>query len=341
MTKKATMTDIARLAGVSQATVSFVLGDGKNTKIKISAATQERVINAARQLNYRPNEAAVALVTGRYSCIQLFISDVTDPFFAELIHGVEDEARMRRYRMFLRSTRFSSELELQSFGDLDNYMVDGVIVCGSNIPREELSRLAQTHKIVFINERMFTDGGQIRIDDAAGFLGAMEELRRLGRRRFAYVSAPGDRTTLNNRLNSFTDAISRCGLPFDPSADVFYASKVGYDEGLQLGIALADRFSGAGTRPDAVFCFNDLLALGVMKGLRLGGRRVPDDVSVIGFDNIEAGRMASPALSTIDVPRYEIGRSAMRMLEDMIEENASSPRLLTIESRFLPRESHA
>ncbi|NQU84143.1 MAG: LacI family DNA-binding transcriptional regulator, partial [Mariniphaga sp.] len=124
---RTTMNDIAEKAGVSQATVSFVLNNRTNSGVKISEATKQKVLDAAEKLNYSLNDAAKALVTGHFSTIQLFISDITDPFFGEFIHGVEKVALEKGYKILLRSTEFSKNLEKKSFSALQSSMVDGVI----------------------------------------------------------------------------------------------------------------------------------------------------------------------------------------------------------------------
>lgn len=332
--KRTTMNDIAKEAGVSQATVSFVLNNRKDSGVKISESTKQKVIVAAEKLNYSLNDAAKALVTGHFSTIQLFISDITDPFFGEFIHGVEDIAIVKGYKILLRSTEFSTNLEKKSFSALKSSMVDGVIVCGTNLSGEERDSLARNHKIIYIGEKSSRHGGNINVNDTAGYLEAVQNLYAIGKKRFLVVVGPESRPTSIKRINCLLDAIKS----LNPAVDMIQTI---HSESVSLEVSesIINQIISFIPDTDVIFCFNDIMAIGIIKKLQQKGIVIPDDVGIIGFDGITMGEMISPPLSTIDVPRFELGKKAMSLIVDMVENNLSDP-YETMDTNFISRESH-
>jgi LacI family transcriptional regulator len=332
--KRPTMNDVARLAGVSQATVSFVFNRKVDTAVKISEATRERVLAAAEKLNYRRNDAAKALVTGKFSSIQVFISDITDPFFDEFIHGIEVEAQAAGYHVYLRSTQFSEALERTSFSELHNSMIDGVIVCGTQLPLADRAAFARNNRIIFINEQSPETGGSLVVDDTMGYVQAVSELAAAGIRRYAFVTGPESRPTSQSRLECFKQAVHTVG-DSDARVESMFVPRIGLDAEPDV----IDHVVSLAETVDVLFCFNDLLAIGLMRALQKRGIRVPEDVGIVGFDGIAMGKVVSPALTTVAVPRMELGRRAMQGLLQMIEKGGDDLQE-TIAPTFIPRESH-
>jgi len=332
--KRTTMNDIAEKAGVSQATVSFVLNNRTNSGVKISESTKQKVLDAAEKLNYSLNDAAKALVTGRFSSIQLFISDITDPFFGEFIYGVEKVAIDKGYKILLRSTEFSKNLEKKSFSALSSSMVDGVIVCGTQLLEGERESLANNHRIIYIGEKSSKYGGNINVNDTAGYLEAVQNLYAIGKKRFLVVVGPESRPTSIKRINCLLDAIKS----LNPSVDMIQTI---HSESVSLEVSesIINQIISFIPDTDVIFCFNDIMAIGIIKKLQQRGIVIPNDVGIIGFDGISMGKMVTPALSTISVPRFELGKKAMSLIVDMIENNLSDP-YETLNTNFIPRESH-
>lgn len=331
--KRPTMNDVARLAGVSQATVSFVMNGKTDGGVQISASTIKRVLDAAATLNYQRNDAALALVTGRFHSIQLLISDVTDPFFDEFIHGVEVEAMRGGYRVYLRSTHFSRKLERTSLADMKNSMVDGVIMCGTQLPDVERVKISRANRVVFINDEPNDYGSGIVVNDASGFGKAMEFLSESGSQVVGFVSASTSRLTSLNRYEAFKSAA------LDHGHRILDTGVAVQDVSLDFPENELDRVEQLVGRVHNLFCFNDVVAVALMQGLQARGISIPDDVGVIGFDGITLSRVVVPSLTTIEVPRFDLGRRAMLMLASMIGSDAPYTHE-TIEPTFLPRHSH-
>jgi DNA-binding LacI/PurR family transcriptional regulator len=327
------MHDVARLAGVSQTTVSFVLSGRTPPGVQIGDATRSKVLESAAALGYRKNEAAKALVTGRFSSIQLLVSDITDPYFDQLVHGVETEAYRLGYQMLLRSTWLSEEMERAAFDQLQRAGVDGVVMCGIQMPDTMRRELSQDNYVVFIEDRPSRHSPGVFIDDAAGFRDAMAYLSSHGTRRVAYVSGAPVRVTSRTRDGLFREAAKTFGMEV---VEVPRQAEDGIDG---FSPSQVEQVAALVGTVDNIFCFNDTSAISLMNALVASGVRIPDDIGIVGFDGIAMGEVVTPALSTISVPRFELGRRAMLLLHSMILGEVA-PGRVTITPHFAPRTSH-
>lgn len=335
MTKKPTMNDIARLAEVSQATVSTVLNGKLNGKIKVSEDTQRRVLEAADKLNYRVNIVARALATGTYGCLELIIPDITDPYFPEFVSGVELSAQKHGYKIFLHNTLYSPSDELETIRYWSNRTVDGFIVCGTSLPTELLEKLAQQYKIVIVNERRIRGVGEVFIEEAEAILETIGLLRELGHRRIAFLSGPPQLYSSRMRLKAFRDGMSHHALNLSPH-QLFYADDLTIDGGYRSG----DSVLGAPFDFTALLCMNDQLAIGLLRALLEKGIAVPGDLSVIGFDDIPMASLISPALTTLMIPKREIGQKAVEMVVDMVANPDKPPPRVNIRPTLVERQTH-
>jgi LacI family transcriptional regulator len=328
-----TLKQVARLARVSIKTVSRVLNSGAY----VSDRTRRRVTRAIGQLGYRPNVLARGLVTGRSRSIGLVIADIVNPFFPPLVRAVEDVAAARGYNLILCDTDEDPVREREVISALLERQVDGLILCASRAPRSELVRLARDARHVVLVNRVISHPAvaAVVVNGAAGARRATTHLLDLGHRRIAYLAGPRRSYSHQNRLRGYRQALEARGLSFDPRLVV--GSTVSRAAGRE---AMAELLR-LDQRPTAVFAFDDLMAIGALEELRAAGLHVPDDVAVVGFDDIELAAFVDPALTTVAQPKAEMGRLAANRLLDLIEGTANgTPRkIITLTPELIVRAS--
>ncbi len=299
--------DIAKAAGVSPSTVSRALSDHP----RISLETKERIRRLAAEMGYSPSAVARSLVTQRTSIIGMAVAWVSDPFLAPLVRGVEDVASEHGYTVFLSS--FYGELgrEKEVLSAFRERRVDGIIVESSCLDAEHRSFLVQLGlPIVLINRPEYAYS--VSTDNLHGGRLATEYLLNLGHSRIGYIAAERGKRTNLDRLKAYREALQERGITFDPALVVLgdgYAG--GGKEAMRRLLALP-------SPPTAVFCYNDLTAIGAALAVREAGLRVPDDISLFGFDDIELAAYFHPPLTTIRQPAYELGHRAMEMVLALI-----------------------
>ena len=299
--------DIARLAGVSQSTVSRVM----NHDPRISAATQSRVEQAMARLGYRPNAAARTLITGRSNLMGLVVSNITNPFYPELIETIAAAAAEHDYTVVLCNTQESENLQLSMLDLLIEHQVDGAILTSPlrdsaiEIGRRGLDRVP----LVTVNRRM---RGQrldsVHLDNVLAGRLVAEHLWALGHRRIGFVGGLRSASTNSDRLRGVRSALRRLGRPL-PREYVDHGQFT-----WRHGYAAAKSLLTQADRPTALICADDLLALGVMDSAVDLGLEIPQDVAVVGFDDIPAAALRQVALTTVRQPVAEMGRRAVDLL---------------------------
>ena len=329
-----TMADVARAAGVSKATVSRVLN---GTATHMRPATAERVKRAVDALGFRPNALARSLSLRRSGTLALVVSDVVNPFYAEIIHGLEDAALKEHSNIFLCNTNYDLERGLTLIRSLIDKRVDGVLLMSSSMEVRWLDELhhnsVPTVVLDPVSDKNQPGSATIRVDFDKGIGEAVAALVIAGHQKLAIVTGPLGLKTARVRRDAFLEAIQRHGI--DPKDIVQVESNFRIDGGrLALG-----SLTEAGVT--AVFCCNDLMALGVLLEARKKGLEVPRDLSVIGLDDIEMAAQSFPALSTVALPRYDIGRLAAELIFELMAEGASSSPTRDVETRYVARESVA
>ncbi len=333
---KPTIKDIAEKAGVSIATVSYVIN---NTKT-ISPETKERVERTIKTLRYQPSKSARSLVTGKTGNIGFILTDDhflrTEPFYTKIFLGTEFEARIEGYYILLTSIKkdFDKKDNLPRF--VLNKSVDGIVIAGK-IPNNLIDRLA-AYKIptVFVDYVPPHNGYPlVLIDNIDGGLQAVNHLIELGHKKIAYVSSDIEHPSFADRLNGYKQALEHAGLPVKSNL-ILTSSEY---EGRQAGIDLAARLFSKSKDVTAVFAGNDALAIGVMHYLKSNGYRIPDDVSVIGFDGIEADLLLDPPLSTISVPKIELGVEALKLLANTLKNKKTLPKKVVVPVELTIRDS--
>lgn len=311
MSKRVGIKDVARAAGVSVATVSLALND---TDARIPAATRERVRTTAREIGYTPNTLARSLRRGRTHTIGLISDQIaTTPFAVRMIEATQDVAREHGHLLFLVNTGSDPEVEREAIDGLLNHQVDGLVYAcmWHQVVQAPAGLPAGT---VFLDAR--PEGGgfpAVVPDDHGGAVAAVQELIDAGHRRIAYLDAGEDPLPIASslRLAGYRSALEAAGLPLDPALHVRGATtalggRAAADALLELP---PDR------RPTAVFCFNDRMAMGVYAAARHHGLDIPQDLSVVGYDDQQLiAAELDPPLTTVALPHYEMGRWAMEVL---------------------------
>ena len=329
-----TMADVARAAGVSKATVSRVLN---GTATHMRPATAEKVKKAVDALGFRPNALARSLSLRRSGTLALVVSDVVNPFYAEIIHGLEDAALKEHSNIFLCNTNYDLERGLTLVRSLIDKRVDGVLLMSSSMEVRWVEELHQnsvpTVVLDPVSDKDQIGSATIRVDFDRGIGEAVAALTKAGHQKLAIVTGPLGLKTARVRRDAFLEAVRRHDV--DPENIVQVESNFRVDGGR---LALPPLLQAGVT---AAFCCNDLMALGVLLEARKKGLEVPRDLSVIGLDDIEMAAQSFPALSTVALPRYDIGRLAAELIFELMAEGASSSPTRDVDTRYVARESVA
>ncbi|RKS72735.1 DNA-binding LacI/PurR family transcriptional regulator [Motilibacter peucedani] len=329
-----TLKDVAARAGVSVKTVSNVV----NGYPFISSATRERVQQAVDELGYRPNLAARGLRSGRSGVVALAVPELRMAYFAELAHFVVQAAAARGWTVVVEETGGSADRERAAALSRSGALVDGLLLSPLALSDDEIRQYATETALVLLGERPGPGlADHVAIDNTAAARAATAHLLDAGRERVAVVGAQSGRSshTAALRLAGHRAALEERGLQVHDEllvrADEWHRQDGA--EGVRRLLAL-DR------PPDAVFCFNDLLALGALRALREAGVRVPDDVAVVGFDDIEESRYSSPSLTTVSPDKAGIAATAVEMLADRLGPGRDGPaRSVSVGHELVVRES--
>ncbi len=341
--KRPTQVDVARRAGVSRATVSYVLNGVPNSRVPISSETRQSVLAAISELGYEPDARAQALRSGDTHTIGLIIPDMRNPHFIENADGVEQEARAAGYYLLLSSMDLSAEYGRDIFKEISSRRIDGLILIGSFIDQFEdaqktLTRLIKQHlPIAEISDRPDIDHhiDSVICDYRAATQEVMAHLLSLNHRRIGLVYGVATQELGLDRLQPYQESLADAGLPADEELVVNCGPSIenGYQAGLQL-LKLAPR-------PTAVIAINDLLATGVMRAAGDLGLRIPADLSVVGFDDVPESRYLVPRLTTVSKDAGRLGREAVKLVLERIKNPNRPYQRIFVTARLLIRESTA
>jgi DNA-binding LacI/PurR family transcriptional regulator len=311
--KKVSIKDIARAAGVSHSTVSRALRDSH----LVNVDTKARIKDLACEMGYSPDARARSLVTGRSYTVGVVVTSIADPFVAEVVQGVESTAHDHGYTVILSSSNSEPEREIAAVEMLRAKRVDCVIVTSSRIGALYLEHLERIGgPVVLINNHNEQSGHYtytVTVDNRHGSFLATSHLIQLGHHRIAYIAGPADHSSDTDRKAGYRQSLRKQGIPYDPTlivpGDGRYAG----------GMHAAGRLLNMSEPPSAVFCYNDMTAIGVLQAAREANISVPGDLAVIGFDDIPFASYVSPSLTTINQPKREMGRLAMEMTLNLSE----------------------
>lgn len=326
----ASVKDVAALAGVSASTVSNFL----NHPDLLSTTTRERVQAAIDQLGYVPNESARQLRAGESRTIALILLDAWLPYFSELARGVEDVTGEGGWSLFFSNSRRDAAQESRNIDMFQAHRARGIIIypLGDVLPRLEGLATRGIRSVIIGQEQPSSTVGFVPFDDVGGGRLAGEHLREIGRRRIAFLGDPGSVSQSADRLDGLRQTVGE--VTVIPTGGLT----------VDAGIAAAAHITAlpADQRPDAVFAANDMVAVGVLTGLLRAGVRVPDDVAVIGFDDVPEAAQALIPLTTVRQPGYRIGRAAASTLLHLLEHpEAPAPATAPFEAELVVRQSSA
>jgi DNA-binding LacI/PurR family transcriptional regulator len=324
---------IARAANVSIATVSRAINHVATVNPKLA----KRVWEVVDELDYFPNTQARALVSGRSRLFGLIVSEITNPFFPELIQGFEDIAVEHGYEILVSSTNYDPKRMSHCIRRMLERKVEGVAIMTFGIEEPLLEQLARRKvPLVFIDAGPNRPGiSLLKVNYQHGIRQGVQHLAALGHRNIAFISGPMRLHSAQSRAAAFSTSLQECGIPRDP------AWIVEGDHTMEGGTAAMERLLAAKTVPTAVMCSNDMTAIGVLHKLYRAGLRVPDDLSVIGFDDIHIAEVTIPPLTTIQMSRFELARAAVTALRAHAEhpEDSTQKREYNIQTDLIVRES--
>ena len=329
--------DVARRARVSTATVSRVFSQPD----VVAAATRRRVLAVSDHLGFTPNVASRQFRTRRTSKIVVTVPDISNPFFSLILKGIEDAAQREGYSVLLGDTQHDPQREERYAQMLRRKEADGLIFLGHRLPREA-ARLIETMAprcAPVVNGCEFSPSlgvPSVHIDNAKAADEAMAHLYSLGHRRIGIVTGPLISPLSRDRLNGATSRAKKQKATRD------FVVMHG-DFSIESGAAAAERLLGRAQRPTAICCFNDEMAMGVMAVARRLGMRVPQDLSVIGFDDIRFAQHTVPPLTTIAQPTRQIGEGAVRLLLRILSDGGDieTPESVTLAHELVVRDSTA
>lgn len=329
------MKDIANDLGVSVVTVSKVLRNHAD----ISEETRERVLRRMKELHYRPNLAARALVTGRTHIIGLVVPDLVHSFFAQVAKGLSTVLRKKGYSLIISSSEEDPELEQQEIEQMLARRVDALIVASAQGSIESFRRIEEQRTPFLLLDRTFDglNASFVGVDDEAVGVLATEHLIENGCKRIAHLGGWGVSTAVG-RLEGFKKALTKHGVAID---DRYIVSRPhGDDRGDVTGYSCMKALLQVKPRPDGVFCYNDPTALGAMRAILEAGLRIPDNIAVVGCGNVLYAEFLRVPLTTVDQDSVALGERCAKLAINMIEsKTAVKPKSVLMEPRLIVRES--
>jgi LacI family transcriptional regulator len=332
--RPATLRDVASAAGVHPATASRALNPG--TRLLVSEETAQRVSEAAERLGYRPNSVARSLRTRRSHTIGVLIPDLNNPLFPPIIRGIEDRLAEHGYVALIGNTDADPGKERLVFDQMRARHVDGFVLATATLNSPILSEAAEAELPMVLMNRIAQDYpfSSVSVDNEQGVRAAVAHLVSLGHTRIGHIAGPQDISTGAARLHGFREGMSSHGLAVS-EAEIVYASGYTVEEGLRCGRELLE---GAGDL-SAIVAANDMLAVGCYGALDELALRCPEDVSVIGFNDMRFVDRLRPPLSTVRFPHYQVGTEAAGLLIERIEGGESPVKILFLAPELVARGS--
>lgn len=327
-----TIIDVAERAGVSKSTVSRVVADDGQG---VSEKAKKRVQKAIEELGYVPNAIASSMRTDRTNIIMLAIPDITNPYWPEVARGVQDVMDEAGYSVVFANSDWHTQRERKYLEMVRRNRFDGLLINPVGVSNDELKALAVPTVVLGLQQDI-VDFDIVGSDSYAASKMALDYLVSLGHHRIGLISGQRQGRAKGPRLSAYTDFLRDAGLQQDKSLMVSMPfSLVGGTEGMKKLLALPQR-------PTAVYCDNDIIAIGALKAAKDEGLRVPEDISITGVDDIFAASTTTPPLTTVSKPKYDLGRQASRFLLEQIEQGMpASPRTLLLSCRLKVRGSTA
>ena len=329
-----TIKDVALRAGVSVATVSHVMNNSR----AVSIEARDKVHAAIVALKYRRDGIARSLRVSQTGTIALLISDITNPFFAEMVRGIEDcvHARGKTFNILLCNTEETDERERRALDMVLEKRIDGIIIVPTGGNAELMQDLVNDGLPIVLADRHLAglQADSVIVDNRAASFAITEHLIRLGHRRIGALAANLDANSIRDRVAGYRDALASAGLPSDSSLMVGSHSSI--DAAVEAGFALLDLRPA----PTALFGTNNFMTLGLVRAVLERGLRCPDDISIVGFDDFPWAASFQPRLTVVEQPSFAIGQEAAGLLLDRISRKRQGPSVtVTLQTRLIVRDS--
>ncbi|MBC7327745.1 LacI family DNA-binding transcriptional regulator [bacterium] len=326
---KITIKEIAKELGVSPSTVSRALRNHP----AISEGTKKRVRETAERLGYRPNALARGLATRRSKTIGLIVLDISNPFYAEIAEGVEEVVSSNGYSLLLCNSGYDPEKESKYIGVLRERRVEGIIITTLNVALPHIQDLWQNGPPFVPIDWFPGDNPCVTTNNVEGARQAIEYLLSIGHRDIAYLAGPSQLPGAMDRVEGYRRALHKYGIPFREELVIYENSTAkdgykGFKELLERGVKFT-----------ALFCANDMVAIGAMRAAQEMGVRIPDDISLVGYDDIEIASLLSVPLTTVWQPRKEQGIMAANLLMEMLKEKKKPLQKVVLEQKLVIRMS--
>lgn len=322
--------DVARMANVSTATVSRVISNAGTVKKE----TAEKVLEAIKKLNYQPNMLARQLRRSETKTILVVVPDITNTFFSAVLRGIESVAIENGYQVLLGDARNNVETETSYLAILGQKKADGLILLTARTEQKILEELSQDYPVVLACE--YYEGTQlptVSIDNVSSSRKATEYLISLKHKRIGHISGPLNVVVGRDRCKGFHQAMAKHGLSVDPS--LVQEGEFSFESGFNLMM----KFLSLEEPPTAIFAGNDEMAMGAVKAAKSKGVRVPEDLSVVGFDDIKFASIFEPALTTIAQPTFDMGQKAMHLLLRLINHEELDKDQFILPDKLIVRDS--
>ena len=325
-----TINDVARKAGVSKSLVSLVMRGAPN----VSDARRKAVLEAAAALGYRPNAAARSLVQRRSQLIGVMVSDIHNPFYTEMLDGVEEAAEIAGYRILMNSGQRIAKREEEAVETFLELRVDALMLGSPRLPISSLKRVARIVPTVMLGKASRAEElDSVVTDERAGARLIIEHLNGLGHTQIAHIDG-GTATGGLQRRRAYERAMTKAGLGR-------HVRVIPGEYTEEAGFQGARELFKTNKSPSAVFAANDLSAIGAIQALGEMGMRVPQDVSVIGYDNTHLSAFEHISLSTVNQPRRSMGRRATQLLVERVEAGRNKARHIVVPPTLIPRSTTA
>lgn len=338
--KSVTLLDVAKRAGVGVGTASRVL----NEDPRVRDETKNAVRKAMEELNYKPNSVARGLKTGMSKTLGIVVSDITSSFFLKIIKGIESSESEDKYGFLMSNTDLTHEKVRYAFRLMEEKMVQGIFILGEKITDSLMKQLELMDiPVVLVSMSIPMTGrglpdkfASVSINNERAAFSAVNYLCQLGHKKIAMLTTDlEDQNVGKARYEGYKKALGVNGISLDGS--LVLSGNLSMESGYECMKELLDN----GTVPDAVFAASDYAALGALRLLQERSIKVPEEISVVGFDGVKQGRYSYPALTTINQPRYQMGKMAMKLMEDMIQGKEILNREVILQYEFDERESCA
>ena len=327
-----TLKDIAKRAGVSTTTVSRALNGKPNINIQV----KQRILEIAEALEYTPNTIARSLRVKKTDSVGVIIADIADPFFAPIVRGIENVTKKKGYDIILCDTDEKYSEEVKALQLLVRKRVDGLIVTPAQTKYQSIMELKRKRIPFVLLCRYFDliEADCITTDDAQGAFTANQHLISRGHNKILFLNGPMYVSSARERLAGYKQALRENGIEFNDS--LVSEGNLTMEDGYRV---MRHHLSKGRIQFTAVFTYSDFVALGVMKALEEKRLRIPEDVAIVGFDDINFSSLLKIPLTTVRIPKYELGQESMRLLCERIERGIGEPRKVVLKTKLIIRKS--